>query len=70
MAVAALIVIPMLTLCVSDPLVPVTWSVNEPVDDDEVALTVNVEVAVDPDGGVTGPGRVMDTSDGALPTHE
>jgi hypothetical protein len=44
--------------------------VNEPVDEDEVALTVNVEVAVDPDGGVTGPGRVMGTSDGALPTHE
>ncbi len=64
------IITPRFTLWVSNPLVPVTDRVKEPVDADEPALTVSVDVAVDPEGGVTGPGRLMDTSDGAVPIHE
>lgn len=44
--------------------------VNEPVDDEEETLVVRVELAVDPGGGVTGPGRLMETPDGAEPTQE
>jgi hypothetical protein len=50
--------------------VPVTISVNEPVEDDESALTVRVEVAEDPDGGDTGPGKLIEIPDGAEPIHE
>jgi hypothetical protein len=67
---AALIMIPTLTLCTIDPLVPVIDSVNAPVEVVELALTVNVVVAVDPDGGVTGPGRLIVTPVGAEPNHE
>ena len=49
---------------------PVIVSVNEPVDDDESALTVRVEVADDPDGGVTGPGKLIEIPEGAAPIHE
>jgi hypothetical protein len=44
--------------------------VNEPVDVDDVVPTVKVEVAVPPDAGVTGPGRLIETSVGALPIQE
>jgi hypothetical protein len=43
---------------------------NEPVVDVESALTVRVEIAEDPDGGVTGPGKLMGIPDGAVPIHE
>ncbi len=33
-------------------------------------MTVRVEVAIPPEGGVTGPGKLIDTPDGAVPTHE
>ena len=33
-------------------------------------MTERVDVAETPDGGVTGPGNVMETPDGAVPTHE
>ena len=49
---------------------PVTTSVNEPVEDDESALTVRLEVAYDSDSGVTGPGRLIETPVGANPTQE
>ncbi len=67
---AVAIITPKFTLWVSNPFVPVTDSVKEPVDEDELALTVRVDVAVDPEGGVTGPGRLMDTPEGAVPIHE
>jgi hypothetical protein len=57
-------------LWVSTPLVPVTESVNVPAVAEESALTVSVEVAVPPRGGVTGPGRDMETPEGAAPIHE
>jgi hypothetical protein len=44
--------------------------VNEPTDDPEVAVTVRVDVAVEPEGGVIGPGTLTVTPDGAEPTHE
>jgi hypothetical protein len=66
----AVISIPRLTLCVSDPLVPVTARVKEPVDDDDDALTVSVEVAGVAGVGVTGPGRLTETPDGDDPIHE
>ena len=43
---------------------------NEPVEDNESALTVRVELAKDPDGGVTGPGRLIEIPDGAEPIQE
>ena len=61
---------PTFVLWVRDPLVPVTDSVKVPVDAEEPAPTESVEVPVPPEGGVTGPGNVMDTSDGAVPIHE
>jgi hypothetical protein len=64
------IVIPTLTLCVSEPLVPSIDRVKEPVEAEEDALTVRVEVAVEPEGGVIGPGRVIETPLGADPSHE
>jgi hypothetical protein len=68
--VPALMVIPTFVLCVSAPLVPVTASVKVPVEAPEVRVTVRVDVAVPPEGGVTGPGRLMETPEGAVPTHE
>jgi hypothetical protein len=50
--------------------VPVTINVNEPVELVESALTVRVEVAEDPDGGVTGPGKLIEMSEGADSIHE
>lgn len=67
---AAVISIPRLTLWVSAPFVPVTARVNEPVDDDDDALNVSVELAGVAGVGVTGPGRLTETPDGADPTHE
>ena len=49
---------------------PVTMSVNEPIEADESALTVRVELAVDPDGGVIGPGKLTEIPVGAEPIHE
>ena len=66
----AFICIPTFVLCVNEPLVPVTDRVKVPVDAEELTLTVSVEVAVPPEGGVTGPGRVMETPEGAVPAHE
>lgn len=66
----AVISIPRLSLWVSAPLVPVTARVKEPVDDDDDALTVSVEVAGVDGVGVTGPGRLAETPDGADPIHE
>ncbi len=67
---AAEIITPRFTLWLSDPLIPVTVSVKEPVDDEDDALTVSVEVAGVPDVGVTGPGRLIETPDGADPVQE
>lgn len=58
------------TECESEPLVPVIRSVNVPVEAVGAALTVNVDVAVLPDGGVIGLGRPNVTLLGADPTHE
>jgi len=57
-------------LCVRAPLIPVTDKVKEPVDDEDVVLTVRVDVAGVPDEGVTGLGRLAETPDGAAPTQE
>lgn len=57
-------------VCVSAPLVPVTRYVNVPVEALELAAIVSVDVAVMPDGGVTGVGSVGVTPAGAAPTHE
>lgn len=62
--------IPTFALCVNEPLVPVTDRVKVPVEAEELTLTVSVEVAVPPEGGVTGPGSVMETPEGAVPAHE
>ena len=51
-------------------LVPVTISVNEPVEDVGEALTVNVDVAVPPGNGVIGPGRSIEIPDGAAVIQE
>ena len=67
---AGVIMIPTLTLWVSAPLVPMIDKVKDPKDDPEAALTVSVDVAVEPEGGVTGPGMFTLTPDGAEPTQE
>ena len=59
------ITIPMFRLCVSEPLEPMTESVKEPMEADDEALTVRVEVAGVLGVGVTGPGRLIETPDGA-----
>jgi len=41
-----------------------------PLEAAAVRVTVSVDVAVPPEGGVTGPGRLKETPDGAVPTHE
>ena len=64
------IVIPTLTLWVRDPLVPSIDMLKDPVEAEEDALTVSVEVAVEPEGGVIGPGRVIETPLGADPSQE
>jgi len=69
-AAPVVMVIPMLTLWLSDPLLPPTDRVKDPVEAEEDALTVSVEVAVEPEGGVIGPGRVIETPLGAEPTQE
>jgi hypothetical protein len=69
LVVAVVIRTPTFTLWLSDPLVPVTCTVNGPVDEETDALIVRVEVA----GvavGVTGPGRLIETPEGAAPIHE
>ena len=70
LVVAAVVIrTPTFTLWLSDPLVPVTCTVNGPVDDEADTLIVRVEVA----GvavGVTGPGRLIETPEGAPPIHE
>jgi hypothetical protein len=70
LVVVAAIITPRFTLWARDPLIPDTDKVKEPVEAEEAALTVSVDVAVDPDGGVTGPGRLMETPEGAVPIHE
>ena len=69
-APGAVIVIPTLTVCVNDPLVPIIDKVNEPNDDAEDVFTVRVDVAVEPEGGVIGPGMFTVTLDGAEPNQE
>lgn len=59
------IITPKFTVWLSKPLIPEIERVNEPVDDEEDALTVSVEVAGVPGDGVTGPGRLIETPDGA-----
>ena len=69
LVVAVVIRTPTFTLWLSDPLVPVTCTVNGPVDEETDVLIVRVEVA----GvavGVTGPGRLIETPEGAAPIHE
>lgn len=61
---------PRLTLLVSEPLVPVTERVKDPVEAEDEALAVSIEVAGVPDVGVTGPGRLTDTPEGADPNQE
>jgi len=61
---------PTLTLWVSESLVPVIDSVKAPVEAEEDALTVSVEVADEPEGGVTGPGKLTETPEGAVPIQE
>ena len=68
--VAAEINTPRLTLWESEPLVPVTERVKDPVEDDDDALAWSMEVAGVPDVGVTGPGRLTDTPEGADPNQE
>jgi hypothetical protein len=59
-----------LVLWESAPLLPDTCRVNVPSVADEVVVTVRVEVAVDPAGGVTGEGMLTETPDGAVPAQE
>jgi len=66
----AVMVIPTLALWLSEPLVPVIDKVKDPVEAEDDALTLSVEDAVEPDGGVTGPGRPIVIPPGADPTHE
>ena len=54
----------------SGPLVPVTTRVNEPIEAEELALTIRVEFATDADAGVTGPGRLTEIPEGARPIQE
>jgi len=61
---------PTFTEWLNAPLVPVTCSVNEPVEDEEDALIVRVDVAGVPVDGVTGPGRAAVAPLGAEPTQE
>jgi hypothetical protein len=68
--VAVPIVSPTFALCVSAPLVPVTANVKVPLEASDAKVTVRVEVAVPPEGGVTGPGRLIETPEGAVPNHE
>jgi len=69
-AAAAEICIARFALWVSAPLIPVTDRVKEPVDDEDVVLTVSIEVAGVPDVGVTGLGKLAVTPVGADPTQE
>jgi hypothetical protein len=48
----------------------VAWRVNEPVEAEAVALAVSVEVAGVPLDGVIGPGRLIETPVGAVPSQE
>jgi hypothetical protein len=59
------ITIPMFTLCVSEPLDPMIESVKEPMEAVEDALAVSVVVAGVLGVGVTGPGRLIETPEGA-----
>ncbi len=67
---AAVTVIPTLALRVSNPLVPVIERVKEPVEAEDEALTVSGDVALEPDGGVTGLVRLTETPEGAEPSQE
>jgi len=44
--------------------------VNVPVDAVRLVVTIKLEVAVLPDGGITGVGRENATFEGAVPTQE
>jgi hypothetical protein len=48
----------------------VTARVKEPVDAVAEALIVSVDEELDPEGGVTGPGKLIDTPEGAVPIQE
>ncbi len=67
---AAMITTAMSMLCINNPLVPVIERVKEPIEAAKPALTVSMDVAVDAGSGVTGPGRLIETSEGAVPIHE
>jgi hypothetical protein len=67
---AAEINTPTLTLWVSEPLIPVTESVKDPVEDEDEALAVSVAVAGVPEVGVTGLGRLTEIPEGADPSQE
>ena len=58
------------TLWLNAPLVPVTLSVNDPVEEVGSAVTDNGDVAVLPEGGVMGDVSAKLTPDGAVPTQE
>ena len=63
--VAAEITIPTFRLCVIEPLDPMIVRVKEPVEADDDALAIRIEVAGVPGAGVTGPGRLTETPAGA-----
>ncbi|MGA8855631.1 MAG: hypothetical protein WB643_00535 [Candidatus Bathyarchaeia archaeon] len=67
---AAEIVTPRLTVWLNRPFAPVTARVKEPVDAVAEALIVSVDEEFDPEGGVTGPGKLIDTPEGAVPIQE
>ena len=52
-----------------EPLIPITLTVNVPVDALELAATVNVELVVPPGAGVTGEVTNNVTPTGALPSQ-
>jgi hypothetical protein len=60
----------MSVLWLTDPLVPVTWSMKLPVDPVEVVVNPTEELPTPPGGGVTVCGRLMLTPVGALPTQD
>jgi hypothetical protein len=60
----------MSVLWLTDPLVPVTWSMKLPVDPVGVVVKLTDELPAPPGGGVTVWGMVMPMPVGALPTQE
>ena len=67
---AGAIITPRFSEWLSAPFMPVTCSENEPVDDEDEAVSESVEVAGVPLEGVTGPGRLAVTPLGAEPVQE